>query len=109
MTSSRGESEGCAFSVPSPRTSVPDWYRYLLDSVTEAVSLGRRRAIAAANTELVLTYWAVGNEILARQGRRGLPCRRASARSKPWGRSVEMLFVRLASHICQSLRREWRV
>lgn len=53
------------------RGAVPDWYPQLLDSVTHAVSLGRRRAISAANTELVLTYWAVGNEILARQDAEG--------------------------------------
>lgn len=50
---------------------VPDWYPLLLDAVTDAVSIGRRRAVTAANTQLVVTYWAVGNEILARQHAEG--------------------------------------
>lgn len=53
------------------RAVVPNWYPEFLSAVTDRISLGRRRAIAAANTELVLTYWSVGNEILARQDAEG--------------------------------------
>ena len=47
--------------------TVPDWYPEFLDDVAHRIGIGRRRAIAAANTELVTTYWSVGSEILTRQ------------------------------------------
>lgn len=50
---------------------VPDWYPEFLAAVSDRVSAGRRRAVAAANTELVATYWSVGREILARQDAEG--------------------------------------
>ncbi|WP_312875940.1 DUF1016 N-terminal domain-containing protein [Arthrobacter terrae] len=37
----------------------------------ERVSTGRNRAVAAANQELVATYWAIGRDILARQSEEG--------------------------------------
>ncbi|OLO99892.1 hypothetical protein BVU76_23570 [Mycolicibacterium porcinum] len=49
----------------------PSWYPELLDAVADHVQGGRQRAVAAANQELVRTYWAVGNEILARQDAEG--------------------------------------
>lgn len=59
------------FSGFEPATSIPDWYADLLGSVRQHVSTGRRRAVAAVTEELVLTYWHVGREILARQDREG--------------------------------------
>ncbi len=50
-----------------PTSSMPGWYTDLLGSVTRHVSAGRRRAVAAATQQLVLTYWQVGREILERQ------------------------------------------
>ena len=50
---------------------MPDWYPAFFTAIADRIDTGRRRAIAAANTELVLTYWAVGNEILARQDAEG--------------------------------------
>ncbi len=46
---------------------MPGWYPELLGSVSRHVSIGRRRAVRAANQELVLTYRQVGREILERQ------------------------------------------
>lgn len=63
------ESEG--FSGVEPITSLPEWYGDLLGSVRHLVSEGRRRAISAATQQLVLTYWQIGHEILARQDREG--------------------------------------
>ena len=37
----------------------------LLASVSDRVAAGQQRAIAAANQELLTTYWAVGAETLA--------------------------------------------
>jgi len=51
--------------------AVPDWYPAFLTAVADRIDTGRRRAVTAANTELVLTYWAVGREILARQDAEG--------------------------------------
>jgi predicted nuclease of restriction endonuclease-like (RecB) superfamily len=68
---------------PSPRfasapakASMPDWYPELLDSVASHVSTGHRRAVTAANAELLTSYWSIGREILSRQHEQG------------WGASV---------------------
>ena len=53
------------------RSTMPGWYPELLASVAEHVSTGHRRAVAAANAELLRSYWAIGNEILARQDAEG--------------------------------------
>lgn len=50
---------------------MPDWYGELLASVRDRVATGRRRALASVNSELVLTYWHIGREILTRQDREG--------------------------------------
>lgn len=55
------------FAAVEPASTMPSWYSDLLGSVTGHVSTGRRRAVAAATQQLVLTYWHVGREILARQ------------------------------------------
>jgi len=59
------------FPAPPAKSALPDWYPALLDAVADCVQTGRRRAVAAVNQELVGTYWAVGNEILARQHAEG--------------------------------------
>ncbi len=59
------------FAAKPTRTSLPDWYPELLDSVASHISTGHRRAITAANTEMLTTYWSIGREILARQHREG--------------------------------------
>lgn len=57
---------------PTPsHAGMPDWYADLLASVRDRVATGRRHALAAVNTELVLTYWHVGREILNRQNLEG--------------------------------------
>jgi predicted nuclease of restriction endonuclease-like (RecB) superfamily len=57
-------------STPS-KSAAPEWYPELLEAISERVQTGRQRALAAANQELVITYWAVGAEILARQASEG--------------------------------------
>lgn len=47
------------------------WYPELLEAVSDHISIGRRRAIAAANSELVATHWAIGREIAAREDNEG--------------------------------------
>jgi len=59
------------FAAKPPRTSMPDWYPDLLDSVASHISTGHRRAITAANTEMLTTYWSIGQEILTRQNQEG--------------------------------------
>lgn len=59
-------------STPIPLgAAVPEWYPALLDSVSDRIVGGHRRAVAAANTELVATYWAIGRDILDRQAGQG--------------------------------------
>lgn len=60
-----------AFEATPPAASMPDWYDDLLASVRSRVASGQRRALASVNTELVLTYWHIGREILDRQDREG--------------------------------------
>ena len=50
---------------------MPEWYPKLLDSVSAHVSTGHRRAVSAANTELLGSYWSIGQEILSRQNQDG--------------------------------------
>lgn len=59
------------FAHVEPASSMPGWYAELLSSVRDHVSSGRRRALGAVNAELVLTYWHIGREILARQDAEG--------------------------------------
>jgi predicted nuclease of restriction endonuclease-like (RecB) superfamily len=66
-----GAGSGAIFPGLPPKIAVPDWYPELLDAVAGRVQTGRQRAVAAANQELISTYWAVGNEILARQHAEG--------------------------------------
>jgi predicted nuclease of restriction endonuclease-like (RecB) superfamily len=60
-----------AFPPRPSKASTPEGYPDLLNAVADCVQTGRQRAIAAANQELVTTYWAVGVEILARQDAEG--------------------------------------
>lgn len=66
--------------------AVPEWYPALLDSVSGRIVGGHRRAVAAANTELIVTYWAIGRDILDRQAEQG------------WGSTV---IARLSSDLKQ--------
>ncbi|MGI8701458.1 MAG: PDDEXK nuclease domain-containing protein, partial [Nocardioidaceae bacterium] len=50
---------------------MPDWYPELLGSVSDRISTGRQRVVAAANTELLTTYWQIGRDILDRQDEQG--------------------------------------
>jgi len=50
---------------------MPVWYPDLLADISERVVTGRRSAVMAVNRELLLTYWAVGRDILARQAMQG--------------------------------------
>lgn len=64
------------FESAPTRLSLPDWYPDLLDRVSAHISAGHRRAVSAANTELIKSYWGIGQEILGRQHEEG------------WGSSV---------------------
>jgi predicted nuclease of restriction endonuclease-like (RecB) superfamily len=57
-------------STPA-RSTLPDWYPDLLDRVSGHITTGHRRAVSAANTEVLRSYWAIGSEILNRQGSEG--------------------------------------
>lgn len=57
---------------PTPsHYGMPTWYPELLDSVAARINTGRQRAVATVNSELVLTYWAIGRDILDRQEQEG--------------------------------------
>jgi len=52
--------------TPSPQT-----YAALLAIIKERIQTAQVRAALAVNRELVLLYWAIGKEILARQKQEG--------------------------------------
>ena len=60
-----------SFPTAPARAGMPGWYPELLDAVAGRIAAGRRRAVAAANTELVATYWLIGRDILDRQEQEG--------------------------------------
>lgn len=57
-------------SSPS-KSLMPWWYPELLELVVERISAGSRRAHSALNQELVLTYWAIGHDIVERMHEEG--------------------------------------
>lgn len=60
-----------AFRGTPPVAALPGWYPDLLASVASHVTTGHRRAVAAANAELLAAYWAIGRAILDRQHEEG--------------------------------------
>jgi len=52
-------------------TTPGDDYGQLLEDLKERIRHARTRAALAVNRELVLLYWSIGRDILARQGREG--------------------------------------
>jgi predicted nuclease of restriction endonuclease-like (RecB) superfamily len=59
------------FGAAPARSTLPDWYPDLLDRVSTHISTGHRRAVTAANTEVLKSYWSIGREILDRQSAEG--------------------------------------
>jgi predicted nuclease of restriction endonuclease-like (RecB) superfamily len=56
----------------NPRTSiVPDGYEEFLRGLKQRIQQARLQAVLAVNRELVLLYWSIGREILARQHQEG--------------------------------------
>ncbi|MET9313175.1 PDDEXK nuclease domain-containing protein [Kribbella sp. NPDC003505] len=55
------------FESAPARSSLPDWYPDLLDRISTHVATGHRRAVSAANQEMLVSYWSIGQEILKRQ------------------------------------------
>jgi hypothetical protein len=65
----------CLFCMKSA-LQIPSGYPELLQELKERIRLAQVRAALAVNRELVLLYWSIGRDILARQGAEG------------WGTSV---------------------
>lgn len=55
----------------STRSDDSDDYVKLLADLKERIRAARLRAALAVNTELILLYWSIGRDILARQGAAG--------------------------------------
>ncbi|HWE38502.1 MAG TPA: PDDEXK nuclease domain-containing protein [Isosphaeraceae bacterium] len=67
MAKKRAENNGPARAAGRP----PEGYAALLGELKERIRSARLRAALAVNRELVLLYWQIGREILARQGAEG--------------------------------------
>ena len=65
------EQPEASFPSTPARTTMPEWYRQLLDAIAQRVSLGRLSATTAVNRELTATNWAIGRLILDRQNDEG--------------------------------------
>jgi predicted nuclease of restriction endonuclease-like (RecB) superfamily len=55
----------------SDSLSIPDEYPKLLKQLKERIRAAQLRAAQSVNSELVLLYWNIGNEILTRQNQSG--------------------------------------
>ncbi|QCB97349.1 DUF1016 domain-containing protein [Arthrobacter sp. PAMC25564] len=60
-----------SFESTPAKSSMPDWYPELLASVSTEVRSGRSRAVSAANREMLLSYWSIGNELAKRESAQG--------------------------------------
>ena len=65
------ETNRASFPSTPDRISMPEWYPDLLASVAGRVAAGRSRAIAAVNSELLATYWAIGADLIYREAQEG--------------------------------------
>ncbi|MGW9412433.1 PDDEXK nuclease domain-containing protein [Arthrobacter cupressi] len=63
--------ETAHFEATPAATAMPAWYPELLASVSRQVHGGRSRAISAANREMLLAYWNIGNELSQRESAEG--------------------------------------
>ncbi|MEV7662209.1 PDDEXK nuclease domain-containing protein [Paenarthrobacter sp. NPDC089316] len=52
-------------------SSMPDWYPALLTIVAKEVQVGRTRAMAAANSEVLNSYWSIGRQLAERESEQG--------------------------------------
>ncbi|GAA3078265.1 putative nuclease of restriction endonuclease-like (RecB) superfamily [Kribbella aluminosa] len=59
------------FESAPARSSLPDWYPDLLDRISTHITTGHRRAVTAANQEMLVSYLSIGREILNRQHEEG--------------------------------------
>jgi len=57
--------------MPKPPQSLPTNYPAFLDTLKERIHAARLRAALAVNRELVLLYWSIGRDILAKQAKEG--------------------------------------
>jgi DUF1016 N-terminal domain len=78
--------------MPETRLALPKGYEALLRDLKERIGAAQVRAALAVNRELVLLYWSIGRDILARQKEHGwgaeiidgspLTCTKRSRRSR---------------------------
>ncbi|MBO1268702.1 PDDEXK nuclease domain-containing protein [Arthrobacter cavernae] len=64
-------SSPASFESTPAKSGIPHWYPDLLASVTRQIHSGRSKAISAANREMLLSYWAIGNELTQRESAQG--------------------------------------
>ena len=64
-------SSPASFESTPAKSSMPEWYPELLASVSRQINSGRSRAISAANREMLLSYWSIGNELAKRESEQG--------------------------------------
>jgi len=73
------------------KTPIADNYAALLASIKERVQAAQVRAAVAVNSELVLLYWGIGKEILARQQAEGWGTKVIDQLAKDLGQSFPQM------------------
>ena len=84
------EGPGASFPATPVRGAMPDWYPGLLDAVAGHVFTGRTRAISAVNQQLVATYWAIGKDLLEREGLEGWGARLSCVSLRTFARKSQV-------------------
>src|SRR5690348_17093138 len=93
----------------SDSIALPAEYRELLDSIKQTIAAGRLRAARAVNNVMIETYWAIGQDIRARQQEQRWGARvleRLSADLRAANPGVKGLSVRNL-HYMTSLASRW--
>ena len=71
MTSQRKKGAPNRRASPTDDAAVPDSYAAFVSELKKRIADARLRAALSVNRELVLLYWSIGRDILARQEREG--------------------------------------
>ena len=67
----RGKNSKATMPVASPLMDMPDEYKDFLSQLKGKIEQHRTKAILAVNSEMILMYWKVGQQILEKQNAQG--------------------------------------
>jgi len=62
---------GVFIPVKTSENEMPSWYNEFFETVKSEVAVSRRKAMMTANVQMIMMYYHIGKEILARQESEG--------------------------------------